>query len=91
MTKPMKQTRSLGVPLGKGRRFYVVRVRHNEASATVWVSASCVADAFDKAGQPAGAEWAAVYAHTEGGALSRAMGRKVRLKWRPYAGLQVAP
>lgn len=79
----MKQTRLLGVPLSRGRRFYVVRQKQ-ESSTTVWVSGVSVAHAFDTASEPQEAEWASVYAHSSSGALSRAMGRKV--KWRPYNG-----
>jgi len=66
-----------------GKRFYIIRKR-GERSTEVWVSADSVAHAFDNAGQPSGAEWSAVYATSPSGALARAMGPKVRLKWRAY-------
>ena len=69
----------------RGRRFYVVR-QVQGASTHVWVSASCVAEAWAH-DEPRGAEWASVYAVTAEGALARAMGRKVRLKWQPYKGV----
>lgn len=76
----------IGAAVNKGRRFYVVRVR-GAASTEVWVSVHSVAHAYSVAGEPRNAEWASVYAHGEAGALARAMGRKVRLKWQPYTGV----
>lgn len=67
-----------------GNRFYIIRKR-SEHSTEVWVSADSVAHAFDNAGQPYGAEWSSVYATSPSGALARAMGTKVRLKWRAYS------
>lgn len=85
--KQSKQTRALGVPLGK-RRFYVVRIvgEAPQASADSAAHAASYAYAVLNEGAPvAGYEWCAVYAHCRQEACNRALGKRV--KWRPYTGV----